>query len=73
MLAVPLTSIVRLKDNPNGYAVYVIEQQGGHSIARLRQVKLGETFGDQKHEKHKQYPTYLQRIYHAYKTPEFKV
>lgn len=46
VLVVPLTSIVRLKDNRDGYAVYVIEQQGGHSIARLRQVKLGETFGD---------------------------
>lgn len=46
VLVVPLTSIVRLKDNRDGYAVYVIERQGGNSIARLRQVKLGETFGD---------------------------
>jgi multidrug efflux system membrane fusion protein len=43
---VPLTAIVRSKDNPNNYAVMVIEDQGGQQIARLRNVTLGEALGN---------------------------
>jgi hypothetical protein len=43
---VPLTAIVRSKDNPNNYAVYVIDETSGQQIARLRNVNLGETVGN---------------------------
>jgi RND family efflux transporter MFP subunit len=43
---VPLTAIVRAKAEPNEYAVFVVETQGNRQIARLRGVKLGETFGN---------------------------
>lgn len=43
---VPLTAIVRAKDDPNAYAVYVVEEQGGQRRARLRQVRLSEAVGN---------------------------
>lgn len=43
---VPLTAITRSKDNPNSYAVLVIEQRDGKPVARLRPVTLGESFGN---------------------------
>ena len=43
---VPLTAIVRSKENAAGYAVFVVEQQGGKATARARNVRLGETFGN---------------------------
>jgi multidrug efflux system membrane fusion protein len=43
---VPLAAIVRAKDRPDGYAVFVVEEKGGKAIARLRPVKLGEAFGN---------------------------
>jgi multidrug efflux system membrane fusion protein len=45
-LVVPLTAIVRSKDNPDGYGVFVVEEQGGRATARARNVRLGETFGN---------------------------
>ena len=45
-LVVPLTSVVRPKDDPSGYAVYVVEQTGSDSFARLRKVQVGEVFGN---------------------------
>ncbi len=42
---VPLTAIVRSKDRPDGYAVFVVEEQGGKTVPHAREVKLGETFG----------------------------
>ena len=45
-LVVPLTAVVRPKDDPSGYAVYVVEQTGGDSFARLREVQVGEVYGN---------------------------
>ncbi len=43
---VPINAIVRLKQNPEAYAVNVVTEQAGKQIARQRQVKLGEAFGN---------------------------
>jgi RND family efflux transporter MFP subunit len=43
---VPLTAIVRPKESPEAYAVYVVEESGGRAYARLRRVSLGEAFGN---------------------------
>jgi len=45
-LVVPLTAVVRPKDDPSGYAVYVVEQTGADSFARLRKVEVGEVYGN---------------------------
>jgi multidrug efflux system membrane fusion protein len=46
-LVVPLSAVLRAKDDPSGYAVYVVQDQGGQAVARLRNVKLGDVFGNQ--------------------------
>jgi multidrug efflux system membrane fusion protein len=43
---VPLNAVVKSKTDPNGYAVFVVTEQGGRLIARVRDVKLGETYGN---------------------------
>ena len=43
---VPLSAIVRSKDNPNNYAVFVIEDRDGKQTARIRNVSLGEAYGN---------------------------
>jgi len=43
---VPLNAVVKAKDNPNGYAVFVLTDEGGRPVARLRDVKLGEAYGN---------------------------
>lgn len=43
---VPLTAITRSKENPNAYAVLVVEGGAGKQFARLRNVTLGESFGN---------------------------
>jgi multidrug efflux system membrane fusion protein len=43
---VPLKAVMKAKNNPNGYAVFVVTEQGGRQIARLRDVKLGESYGN---------------------------
>ena len=43
---VPLTAITRAKDNPNAYAVLVVEEREGKQFARVRTVSLGESFGN---------------------------
>src|SRR5882724_7129291 len=43
---VPLNAIVKSTTDPNGYAVFVVTEQGGRQIARVRDVKLGETYGN---------------------------
>jgi multidrug efflux pump subunit AcrA (membrane-fusion protein) len=42
---VPLTSIVRSVQHNDGYAVWIVEEQGGKPLARVRDVSLGETYG----------------------------
>lgn len=43
---VPLSAIVRPKDQPAGYAVFVVDDHAGKTVARSRSVQLGETFGN---------------------------
>jgi RND family efflux transporter MFP subunit len=43
---VPLNAIVKSTTDPNGYAVFVVTETGGRQIARVRNVKLGETYGN---------------------------
>jgi RND family efflux transporter MFP subunit len=43
---VPLGAIVRPKDDPQGYAVFVVEAAGDKTIARLRPVQLGDVVGN---------------------------
>ena len=43
---VPLKAIVRAGDDPEGYAVYVVEDAAGRQIARMRPVQLGDVVGN---------------------------
>ncbi len=43
---VPLSAIVRSPSDPAGYAVFVVEEQGGTAVARVRNVTLGEVYGN---------------------------
>ena len=43
---VPLNAVVKSKSDPDGYAVFVVTEQGGRQIAMVRDVKLGETYGN---------------------------
>jgi multidrug efflux system membrane fusion protein len=43
---VPLNAIVKSKTDLNGYAVFLLLEQGGRQIATARDVKLGETYGN---------------------------
>ena len=45
-LAVPITAVVRSRQDPEGYALYVIEKQGDKQIARLKEVQLGDVHGN---------------------------
>ncbi len=45
-LIVPLTAITHAPDNPEAYAVMVMEQHEGKTFAELRPVTLGETVGN---------------------------
>ena len=43
---VPLTAVTRSKVDANAYAVLVVEEVNGKHIARLRNVTLGESYGN---------------------------
>lgn len=43
---VPLSAIVRTPENPNSYTVTVVMEENGRKIARRREVKLGEAYGN---------------------------
>ena len=43
---VPLNAVMKAKNNPGGYAVFVMADEGGRQVARLRDVKLGEAYGN---------------------------
>jgi RND family efflux transporter MFP subunit len=47
MNVVPLAAIVRPKGNPTGFAVFVCDQAGGRTQARLRTITLGKSLGNQ--------------------------
>jgi multidrug efflux pump subunit AcrA (membrane-fusion protein) len=42
----PLNAVMKAKSTPGGYAVFVVLEEGGRSVARLRDVKLGEAYGN---------------------------
>ena len=42
----PLDAIVRPPDDQNAFAVYIAQKQGGRTLARLREVRLGEIVGN---------------------------
>lgn len=46
MTVVPLTAVTRSTASVNGYAVVVIEETAGKQIARVRNVELGESYGN---------------------------
>ena len=43
---IPLSAVIRSTQDPEGYAVLVIEDQAGKSLARIRNVELGEAYGN---------------------------
>jgi RND family efflux transporter MFP subunit len=43
---VPLNAIIRSKDRPDEYALFVIEDQGGKARGHLRSVTLGDAYGN---------------------------
>jgi multidrug efflux system membrane fusion protein len=45
-LVLPLTSVVRSPRDPRGFSVFVVEGDEGKEKARLRDVKLGDVFGN---------------------------
>jgi RND family efflux transporter MFP subunit len=45
-VSVPLTAVVRSPNEPDGYAVVVVERQSGREVARLRRVDLGALIGN---------------------------
>ena len=44
---VPMTAVIRSLTNPNGYAVVTLEEENETPIARVRDVELGEVYGNQ--------------------------
>ena len=45
-LVVSLNAVMKARNNANGYQVFVLEEQGERQIARLRDVKLGQSYGN---------------------------
>jgi RND family efflux transporter MFP subunit len=45
-VAVPLTAVVRAKDKPDSYGVFVTEEKAGKTEVRFRTVSLGEAIGN---------------------------
>jgi RND family efflux transporter MFP subunit len=43
---IPLNAVMKAKNDPNGYAVFVVVERGGGQVAQLRDVKLGESYGN---------------------------
>jgi RND family efflux transporter MFP subunit len=43
---VPLNAVVKSPTDANGYAVFLVIEQGGRLIAKVCEVKLGETYGN---------------------------
>ena len=43
---VPLNAVMKAKSNTGSYAVFVVLEEGGRAVARLRDVKLGEAYGN---------------------------
>ncbi|PKN09124.1 MAG: efflux RND transporter periplasmic adaptor subunit [Deltaproteobacteria bacterium HGW-Deltaproteobacteria-8] len=45
LASVPLQSVVRPPDDPNGYMVFVVEDVSGQTVARAKRVELGDVTG----------------------------
>ena len=45
-LTVPISAVVGSRTDPQGYALYVVNQQDGKAVAQLREVKLGKVQGN---------------------------
>ncbi len=45
-LVVPLTAVVRAPADPNGFAVFRLNERGGKSYASAQTIEIGETYGD---------------------------
>ncbi len=43
---IPLSAVIRSLNKPDGYAVFLFEQQAGKAVARMRDVELGEAYGN---------------------------
>lgn len=46
-IAIPLTGVVRSSSVPRGFAVFVIAEEAGTTVAHLRDVKLGDIVGNE--------------------------
>lgn len=44
---IPLSAVVRSVHDPSQFAAFVVEDQGGMSVARSRDIQVGETYGNQ--------------------------
>ncbi|MGA2592508.1 MAG: efflux RND transporter periplasmic adaptor subunit [Bryobacteraceae bacterium] len=42
----PLNAVIRSKNKPDGYAVFVVRDEGGKQVAHMRDVQLGQAFGN---------------------------
>ena len=43
---VPLSAIVRSRSTAGEYAVFIVRSEGNKEVARMRDVRLGETFAN---------------------------
>ena len=46
VLVVPVNAVIQSKETPGGYALFVVENQNGKFVARIRTVKLGDAYGN---------------------------
>ncbi len=46
VLVVPINAVVQSKEQPGNYALFVMETQNGKQVARLRNVRLGDAYGN---------------------------
>jgi len=46
VILVPLGSIVRSADTPDGYAVFTIQESDGKTRAQSKNIKLGSVYGN---------------------------
>lgn len=45
-VVIPLTAVIRAKDKPDAYGVFIAEEKDGKTHVRLRMVSLGEAMGN---------------------------
>jgi len=47
VIALPLTAVLRSSKDPRGFAVFVVTDEGGGSVAHVRDVTLGAVIGNE--------------------------